>query len=182
MFSLFKKKTKDTKKETSAMEMGRALMQIVSGSESSNQAALKFLHDADDTVKQRILNEMLFLRVFAIDTAVTNVLGETPERDGVLSTFYDHVKRLAGLTRATLWKDLEIRLFTYEEAFNTPHHRGPAFQVGKAFASFCGYEMDAVVMLTGGAEFTSTASTVSDLLKSSQITVYGNKGNFEVSF
>jgi hypothetical protein len=169
MIAPFKKKKKGSKKEVTAIEMGSALFRLITDSENRDQDTIKLLQDADDTIKQKVLKEMLYLRVFAIDTAVTNTLGETPERDGVLSTFHDHVKRLAGLTGETLWKDLEMRLSNYEEAFNTPHHRGPAFQVGKAFASFCGYEMDAVVMLTGGAEFTSIATTASDLLKSFQI-------------
>jgi hypothetical protein len=168
-FSLFKKKKKITKKEVTAIEMGSVLFRLITDSENRNQNIIELLQDADDTIKQQVLKEMLFLRVFAIDTAVTNVLGETPIRDGVLSTFYNHVKRLTDLSDESLWKDLELRLFSYEEAFKTPHHRGPAFQIGKAFSSFCGYEMDAVVMLAGGAEFTSTATTASDLLKSFQI-------------
>ena len=168
-FSLFKKKKKITKKEVTAIEMGSVLFRLITDSENRNQNIIELLQDADDTIKQQVLKEMLFLRVFAIDTAVTNILGDTPERASVLSTFYDQVKSLVGLTKESLWKELEMRLSNYEEAFNTTHHRGPAFQVGKAFSSFCGYEMDAVVMLAGGAEFTSTATTASDLLKSFQI-------------
>jgi hypothetical protein len=170
-FSFFKKKKKIAKKEVTAIEMGSALVRLISASENSDQTTFHFLQDVDDSIKQQVLNEILFLRVFAIDTAVTSVLGEAPERDGVLGTFYDHVKRLAGLTGETLWKDLEVRLLTYEEAFNTPHHRGPAFQVGKAFAKFCGYDMSAIVMMAGSAEFTAAAVSASDLVKSFQITV-----------
>jgi hypothetical protein len=168
LFSFFRKKAKNSDREVKASEMGYALLQIVFSSEASNKAALQFLKDSDDAVNQKVLNEVFCLRVFAIDTAVTNTLGETPEKDGVLAAFYDNLK---SLSEEFSWKDLGIRLSIYEEAFQTPHHRGAAFQVGKAFARFCGYEMDAAVMLGGGNEFTATVVTVSDLVKSWHIIV-----------
>jgi len=167
IFPFFKKK----KKEVTATEMGGALSRLVTPSESSDQTTLRFLQDTDDTIKQKVSNEMLFLQIFAIDTAVTSALGETTERDGVLNTFYDHVKKLISSIGESPWKDLKMRVLAYEEAFNTPHHGGAAFQVGKAFAKFCGYDISAVVMMAGSAEFTATVASASGLVKSFRIRV-----------
>jgi hypothetical protein len=170
MFSLFRK-TKVSKTEVTTIELGNVLLRIAFGSEKSNQTTLQIFKDANETVKQRVLNEVLFLRVFAIDIVITNILGETPQRDGVLGSLYDCIKRITDQSGGPVWEDLRTRVFKYQEAYKTPHHRGPAFQVGKSFAGFCGYEMDAFVMLAGGAEFTGTIATVSDLIKSLHITV-----------
>jgi hypothetical protein len=70
----------DVQKETiSAQEIGLVLVQWLNISEAENHPLLKGLEHEN---AKRVLNELVWLRAFAVDFAVFSVFGNTPLQGG----------------------------------------------------------------------------------------------------
>ena len=162
MFSFLKKKA-------TAFEVGTGLLLLAKGSEESDASLLKAL--PTDVDRRGVRKEILYLRVFAADFAASMALGDSREKEAVLSVYYAHFEEMArqSPSGAMHFEEVKDRLLVYTEAVNTPHQNGPAWTVGLAFAKLCGQEKDLDLVMKGAIQFGATFKAVSELVKSFRI-------------
>ncbi len=159
------------KKKVTAQELGTGLVHL-DGRVAESHADTLQKHpgfDANfDTTNVR--NEMVFLRIFTFDFAVATSL-DNAESKAVLDVHYGLWGKMLNERPdgAAIFTTLKKHLLVYTAAVKTPHHLGPPYAVGKAFAELCGHPMDAVVTLFGGLLFTGTFKCVSDFVKSYRV-------------
>lgn len=114
--------------------------------------------------------ELTYLRLFTIDLAVSTVLGNSPVKQQVLESFYGMLGEALKNSKGDMLGELEDRLQIYQEAFNTPHHLGPPWMIGKAFSRLSGHnEFDAGVVARGSVQFAVLYKAVSDFINSHEI-------------
>jgi len=158
------------KQKTTASEIGIALLQVLSTDLSSVLNNLEAGYD-----RQRIHDELVYLKAFVIDYATSLSLGNnSPETKAILNVYYINLHEMAkkGTLSADFYENLYYkRLPVYEEAVKTPHKLGSPWTVGVAFANFCGAYLDIKMTMLGSSVFVEQCEAISKVLKSYRITV-----------
>lgn len=124
--------------------------------------------------KNQVLGAIPMLRLFAVDCAVTTILGkDSPEKNAVLDHFYSDLKSITTKTTAgdTFYDAVKEVLLIYATALQTPHEQGPFYSVGKEFAKLCGKEHDFALVYLGSTLFTHTEETIRKMLKKTSIKI-----------
>ena len=104
-------------------------------------------------------NELQFLATFAVDHAISTVVGAPNLTQPILDEFY-----------ARLWhSDFDrtgylSRAAAYADAVAIPHHDGPGWQVGDAFAQFCGRPGDFFTINQGYNVFMTSYRAISEFI------------------
>jgi hypothetical protein len=136
------------------------------------ESALSTLADHLCLEPGQLRSELLYLKAFAVDFAVSLSLGECPERNEILDLYYGHWEHIASQSDAGVLDDLHDRVSYYSDAAtslqDTAH--GLNGQVGQAFADRFG-AADRVEDLTlvGGEMFGALFAEVTDLFHSVNI-------------
>jgi hypothetical protein len=158
------------KQKVALTEAVTALLQVARGSDSDKHRAAEeqFVHPLRATgVDECALRYQLqTLRIFAIGYAVRSC-GASSLADEYETQLHDLFVR-AG--EPVAWRELESDLNRYKEAAETPHHKGPAWQVGKVFAELCGGDsLDIRLVGAGSMAFAACMKIVSQFLKEVKI-------------
>ncbi|MBI2838730.1 MAG: hypothetical protein HYX75_10465 [Acidobacteria bacterium] len=127
----------------------------------------------DDDQVNHINHEIMYLKVFAVDFAVSSVL-QTQQKREVLDAFYlmcfkGALKRSEEVTRGVLKgheEDIKSRLWDYANAVKTEHQMGYGWTVSCAFAKWCGFPDHPALITMGTSVFGNTSNAVAKMLKS----------------
>ncbi|QTX32791.1 hypothetical protein KAR29_02335 [Aminithiophilus ramosus] len=111
---------------------------------------------------ERVLDELFFLEIFAVDYAVTMSLGPSPRR-AVMEAFWKVLRRRVGEDEAPSFGEYRRRSSVYEERLALPSS-DPASAVGAVFASFCA-DASGVVSEQAVTEFATAATAVVKFLR-----------------
>ncbi len=117
-----------------------------------------------------IEDEIMMLNIFITDFAAQSILGSnSPAKKAILDAFYSCWEKMASdVDVPDIIDDIKERLWEYSRALKTTHTMGPAFTIGKAFAKFCDYEMDAGITFIGSSIFITSLVGRRELFKSLQ--------------
>ena len=162
-----------TRKQASPVELAALLADAVCVPGIGEKEAVGQLAAALQLQEEAISEELLYLRAFAIDFAVLMSLGDSPEKDQILSRYYEHWERIDGEAEGTL-AILEQRLRDYAAIVGDvePGHGGLARQLGIALAARCGVDAGpeaGELMIFGARLFAALFDEVSGLLTEVEI-------------
>jgi hypothetical protein len=167
MFGLFRKRIKLT-----VDEAAMALLGLIEGLDDPD--ADQCLHTLDEAPldSEMLRGELTYLRVFSIEYGAWLALKQGTVRESLITAFRSQLR--GAIERAvpgsTMLQDTKSRLDAYWSAANTPHQKGPAWNVGKVFSQYCGEQHDAMLVLQAGVRFTGTVKAVSEFVRSMRIT------------
>lgn len=156
------------KKKMLVTEIGIGLLHFLHSPEAIEQQLRKDFAIANEEVVQ---SELIYLRIFMVDYAIAFVFENNPVlKNAILTNFHESLQKKFEKESKDNFEEIKnsiVEHFSmYTVAVNTSHEKGPAWMVGKQFADFCDYEMDANAIFLGSLEFTLTVNTVSNFLKS----------------
>jgi hypothetical protein len=140
-----------------------------------------------------VRQEWLYFRIFLIDFAAYNALGQTPEKGYVLTPFWRAVESWLGAAPVAALPErlavagggprtipaepsepaftrLSRRMQQYASAVTAPHPQGESYSVAAVFAASCG-DMDALSILGVAAYFSSVVSQTTEALSKARIVV-----------
>jgi hypothetical protein len=143
------------KKKARAEDVALALLTIANGSEESNAGWIRYLKELDVKLNEgRVLDELKCLRVFVVELAVLATLRD-PSRQRVFDAYRAPFEKMGSLDPEShsALAGLATRVVQYRKAAAMPHHIGPAWTVGCAFAEFCGAKEDIRIVGMAGIEF-----------------------------
>ena len=159
------------KKKLDVVQIGTALLAFAQepdpGSPASRSASLSA------SSPRRIANEMLFLRIFAVDFGVAMAV-DGPKKGQILDIFYEHVRRIGALTGAPAQfeADLRTRSFAYTVAVRDTGGGGAMLQaIGSTFVTSCDGACDDSLSaaMDAGMTFGMVQRSVKDFLGSIRI-------------
>ena len=158
------------KRKITARDMGIALLPVIKESELDELISNSNLAEmAEEIGREHLRNEILYLKLFALDTAVSDVLGNSSAKETVSGVLHEYMREAS-------FHSFEIaaRLDTYDRAVRTP--RSPfgsgytmAEAIGEVFAKHCGMEMNALVVNNGAMIFHGTYKYASIFVKSYKV-------------
>ncbi len=165
MFSFLKRKQTVT-----ARDIGIALLPLLKESELDEFISKSNLAELGEEIgHERLRNEILYLRFFALDVAVSVALGNSSAKETVRSVIHEYMRQAS-------FHGFEIadRLNTYDRAVRWP--RRPfesgytmAEAIGEVFAKLCGMERDPLVVAQGALIFHETNKYALEGVKSYKV-------------
>ncbi len=134
-----------------------------------------------DNVKKELRNEIIYLRVFAVETAVGFSFSETA-KETIMEKFYDLLLRIFDGIQAYLKSDEDLRKIVeagldrtigeYWFAVRDKTCQGnPPLAVGKAFSGFCGYPNDYDITTLGTNLFDTSVKTIMKIISEHEVQV-----------
>ena len=158
------------KRKKTARDMGIALLPVIKESELDELISNSELAElAEEIGREHLRKEILYLRLFALDIAVSEVLGNSSAKETVSAVLHEHMRQAS-------FHSFEIaaRLNTYNRAVRTP--RSPfgsgytmAEAIGEVFAKLCGMEKNALVANKGALIFHGSYKYASIFIKSYKV-------------
>lgn len=129
------------RREASPVELAALLADSVLVPGPGEQDAVQQLGQALAVPADRISEELMFLRAFAVDFAVLMSLGDAPAKDQILGGYYEHWRRIDAEAEGAM-EALEERLRDYAALVGSiePGQGGLGRQVGQALAVRCGVQ------------------------------------------
>lgn len=157
----------DAKKNASPIELAALLMDAVCGQDEKERDSLQELAAHLKIEIDALQAELLFLRAFAVEFSLVMALGEVPEKDELLSHYYNHWERLDNEAGPEIQRDLQQRIQLYSEATNDVQTSGKDLRhaIGQVFAGFLSSdETQADLTHLGGSMFGALSAEIIDLL------------------
>jgi hypothetical protein len=129
------------RRQASPVELAALLVESVCVPGPGEDDAVRQLGKALSVPPERIAEELLYLRAFAVDFAVLMSLGDSPAKDQILSRYYAHWEGIDENAEGTL-AALEERLRDYASVVGDiePGRGGLAQSLGTALALRCQVE------------------------------------------
>ncbi|MEE2659504.1 MAG: hypothetical protein VX733_13440 [Candidatus Latescibacterota bacterium] len=154
-------------------EVATLLIETVCVSGDSETQALAELADALAVSAELLISEMLFLRAFTVEFALTLTLAEGHGREQVEAHYGQHWERIDHESGEQVVPALEEHLQFYGEIVGEGQASalGLATSVGVAFAQRCGAGDTQELVLLGGRMFGALLEEVSALLTEAEITM-----------
>ncbi len=156
-------KSEPVEEVLTAEKLGAFLYKAVTDGRDFEDKIIK-KHNFEPTKK--ITRELLVLKIAAVDLYIHMKFiddGEEPPFDFIADAFPDYLKKVIGEKG---YSSLLTKLLTYSDAYNEPHPRGPAWQIGKVFSKeVYGDGMSASHIFLGSVIFYTTWNAIDAGLK-----------------
>lgn len=155
------------RKEATPVEIAALLMDAACAPSAQEQEAFGELAVLLGLDLRHLQTELMFLRAFAADFATSITLGQSPEREAILGSYYRHWERIDQQVGGVM-ADLQARLQLYTEAVSAleSHPAGLQEQLGRAFAGCCqAGEAEGDLVVLGGTLFGALFAEIADLLQ-----------------
>lgn len=164
-----------SRKETiKASDFGKSLLVFIDVFNKQNYESIK--STLNEIQKESSLNvsqiffEYCCLKIFTVDFAVYQVLGNTDKKLEILGSFYEGIEEWCNENASrfpNMNDEIKLRLLDYtvslkDEADNVKN-LGPGWPIGKVFSKYCRIEKDPAktkIAMIGGAIFSGYLSTV----------------------
>ena len=159
------------KNQATPVELAALFMDTACRPSGAEESALRELAEFLDIDLSGMLAELMFLRAFSVDFAIQITLGEGPEKQAILTHYYQHWDMVGSKAGVDIREDLSQRLQYYLEATQAPGGSGLASQVGLAFATRLvggGDGLDDLAML-GGSMFAALFDELTGLLQDLEV-------------
>ncbi len=155
------------KRKKTARDMGIALLPFINESELDELISNSDLEE--EISREHLRNEILYLRLFALDIAVSEVLGNSSAKETVSGVLHEYMRQASFHSF-----EIDARLNTYDRAVRTarsPFGSGDtmAEAIGEVFAKLCGMERKALVVTKGALIFHGTYKYASEFVKSYKV-------------
>ena len=160
------------KKKTTPDELAVLLMEAACQTAAPEREALARLAEFVEIDLDRLLAELMFLRVFAVELAVSVGLGHSSARGALMERFYGHWERAAQESETDLVEALRARLEYYGEAVGEEAAGSLGDSLGRAFAACFGAEAAQELALLGGRMFGAFYEEVAQALAAVEIEVH----------
>jgi len=163
-----------TRKEASPIEIAALLMDAVCSPADTEQDALRGLADHLQIDLERMQSELMFLRAFTADFAISMTLGQSRAREEILGRYYQHWEKIDREVGGQVMADLQSRLQLYTETLSSPEGVAADLQdlMGRIFAGCCDAAAgEGELAFLGGTMFGALFSEIADLLQEVDIVI-----------
>lgn len=158
------------KKEVNIEEIGANLAAFALDPEDIS-LCLQELPETIRTDETAVENELRYLRVFAVDFAITRALGKSTTQKEAVSSAYlallqQILEKLPNSLGQVILEMLSDRIDTYVDALHKSPSEAPLLLIGQIFAKFCGDEGNIDLVSFGKEMFLTTSNGAVEYLSS----------------
>jgi len=169
MDSLFKEKI-TTKK------LAICLLAFVRSSKVFDQEKIDILNHFPSEInldRQLVQRELICLRAFVADTAITATISDTTVKNAALASYYFHLEKMVEEGKfGNISYDVFVKsLLAYKKAIIKTEKHGPGWAIGKTFVELYGGGEDAFAVTDGSVFFVSSLKVMSDFIKTRRIVI-----------
>jgi hypothetical protein len=160
--------------QVAPIELAAVLMDAICTPAEREREAIEELTDYLGMDVEQVQSELVFLRAFAVDLAVTTALGQDEGRDTMQRYLHQNWQRLESESGNPLADDLYERFEVYARmaSNSNPQPGGLRGAVGQVFAHCCNAgERAADMALLGGAMFAAFYEEICQLFDSVDLVV-----------
>jgi len=152
------------------------LLLFVRGSKVVDQENIDMLNNfpSEITLDRYIIQrELICLRAFVADTAITVTIGDTVVKNAALASYYFHLKKMIeeGKFGNITYDVLAKSLSAYKKAMINTGENGPGWAIGKTFVELYGGGEDAFAVTDSGVLFMSNLKLMSEFIKARRIII-----------
>jgi hypothetical protein len=171
------------KEKIKASDLGKALLVFVDVFDRQNyesiRSTIEEIQKESSLNSSQILFEYCCLKIFTIDFAAFQVLGNTDKKSKILDSFYEGTEEWCNENPSRfphMYDEIKLRLLDYtislKDETEVVKDLGPGWPVGKVFAKYCRVEKNPAktkIAMIGATVFSQYLLTVMKSIDSFQI-------------
>jgi len=169
VFGLFKRRV-------TANDLAVTLARLAMDTTNIEKAVVD-LHAGGEFSMDAVMDESLFLQLFAVDYAAAVTLGvKSKEKNSLLDAYYGHILQMTNKMDAMeedagkgFLDKFKHRLLIYTKAVKIQHRNGPSWNVGKEFARLCNAEKNFDIIMFGNFLFSASVKLATETIMSCHI-------------
>jgi len=171
------------KKTIKASDLGKSLLVFIDVFNKQNYESIKSIIDEIQKESSLNISQILFeyscLKIFAVDFAVHQVLGNTNKKSEISDIFYEGIGEWCDENVSHfphMYDEIKSRLLDYTVSLKNESDNvvklGPGWPVGKVFARYCRITKDlseTKIAMLGAVSFSGYLKTYVELINSYKI-------------
>lgn len=169
MFSFFKEKI-------TTRNLAICLLAFVRSSKVFDQEKIDMLDHFPSEIRldrQLVQRELICLRAFVADLAITVTIGDTTVKNAALASYYFHLEKMVEEGKfGNINYDVFVKsLSAYKKAIIKTEKHGPGWAIGKTFVELYGGGEDASAVVDSAINFGASFKVMSDFIKTRRIII-----------
>jgi hypothetical protein len=171
------------KEKIKASDLGRSFLVFADVFSNQNCESIKDLIEKIQKESSLSISQILFeyccLKIFTVDFAVFQVLGNTDKKSEILDSFYEGIKEWCNENANLfphMYDEIKLRLLDYTMSLKNESDNvvklGPGWPVGKVFARYCRMKKDLAeikIAMISTVSFSGHLKTYIELINSYKI-------------